>query len=98
MSATRSDPDSANLNSETRFAIGVEGGIEKSFGKQPGIKLEIRAIANIPGSRGSIFCGNGSCAVGASGYALWLFEALASLSFKFQLQGYSNHHICSSRP
>jgi hypothetical protein len=81
--ATRFDPDSAELKSETRFALGAGGGIEKPFGKRLGLRLEIRAIANILGSSGSIFCGNSGCAVGASGYALWQFEALAGLSFKF---------------
>jgi len=81
--ATRFDPDSADLRSETRFALGAGGGIEKPFGKRLGLRLEIRAIANILGSSGSIFCGGGGCAVGASGYALWQFEALAGLSFKF---------------
>ena len=81
--ATRFDPHSADLKSETRFALGAGGGIEKPFGKRLGLRLEIRAIANILGSSGSIFCGGGGCAVGASGYALWQFEALAGLSFKF---------------
>lgn len=84
MGATRFDPDSSSgLKSETRFALGAGGGIEKSFGKRLGLRLEVRAIANILGSSGGIFCGGGGCAVSASGYALWQVEALAGLSFKF---------------
>jgi len=83
MGATRFDPDSSSgLKSETRFALGAGGGIEKSFGKRLGLRLEVRAIANILGSSGGIFC-SGGCAVSASGYALWQVEALAGLSFKF---------------
>jgi len=85
--ATRFDPDSPDLSSETRFALGAGGGIEKALGKRFGLRLEIRAIATILNASGGIFCGGGSsgggCGLSASGNALWQFEALAGLSFKF---------------
>jgi opacity protein-like surface antigen len=82
--ATRFDPSSSGLNSETRFALGLGGGIDHRISDRVGFRLEGRGIATFLDSDGAIFCGpTGGCLVFTESNVLWQFEVVAGLTFRF---------------
>jgi hypothetical protein len=82
--ATRFDPSSSALNSETHFALGLGGGIDHRISDRLGFRLEGRGIATFLDSDGAIFCGsNGGCLVFTESNVLWQFEVVAGLTFRF---------------
>jgi len=82
--ATRFDPSSSKLNSETHFALGIGGGIDHRISDRLGFRLEGRGIATFLDSDGAIFCGsNGGCLVFTESNVLWQFEVVAGLTFRF---------------
>ncbi len=58
------DPDTAAYSSETRFSIGVGGGLKAMLGQaqRVGLRLQGRAWLNFFDSSGEIFCGGLGCA------------------------------------
>ncbi len=82
--ATRFDPGLSSLNSETRFALGVGGGVDHRLTDSLALRLEGRGIATFFNSNSAIFCGsNGGCLIHTEGSLIWQFEVLAGLSFRF---------------
>jgi hypothetical protein len=81
--ATRFDPKSSLLDSETRLALGIGGGIDHSISKRIGFRIEGRGIVTLLNTNGGVFCGGGGCLVYTDSNALFQFELLAGLTFKF---------------
>jgi opacity protein-like surface antigen len=81
--ATRFDPKSSLLDSETRFSLGIGGGIDHSISKRIGFRIEGRGIATLFNTNGGVFCGGGGCLVYTDSNAFFQFEVLAGLTFKF---------------
>ena len=81
---TRFDPGSSSLNPETRFALGVGGGVDYRISKQVGFRLEGRGIATFLDSNGAVLCGsNGGCLVFAESNLLWQFEFVTGFTIRF---------------
>ena len=81
---THFDPNSSNLGSETRFSIGLGGGVELAASERVGIRLEGRGFATFLDSEGAVFCDSSSgCVVFVASDILWQFEVGAGVSFKF---------------
>jgi len=82
--ATRFDPSSSSLNSETHFALGLGGGIDHRISDNLGFRFEGRGIATFLDSDGAIFCGpSGGCLIFTESNVLWQFEVVAGLTFRF---------------
>ena len=82
--ATRFDPDSASLDSETRFALGIGGGVDYRINKRIGFRIEARGIATFFNSNGAAFCGsNGGCLVYTESDVLMQYEIISGLTFRF---------------
>ncbi|MCK5351520.1 hypothetical protein KAJ77_03025 [bacterium] len=83
LGATHFDPHSSRLESETRFSIGLGGGVELGASERIGIRLEGRGFATFFDSDGAVFCGPIGCTVAVASQVLWQFEVLAGVTFKF---------------
>ena len=83
--ATRFNPNSSSLNSETRFSLGLGGGIDHRIGKRLGSRLEGRGVATFLDSSGAMFCGgpSGGCVIYTESSVLWQFEVIAGITFRF---------------
>jgi opacity protein-like surface antigen len=78
------DPDEAGLSSETRFALGIGGGIDYPIANNFSFRLEGRGIGTFLNSSGGIFCGSANgCALYADSSLLLLFEIISGLTFRF---------------
>jgi len=81
---TRFDPNSSSLNSDTRFALGLGGGIDYRISNNLGFRFEGRGIATFLDSDGAVFCGsNGGCLVFTESNVLWQFEFITGFTFRF---------------
>ena len=83
LGATHFAPQASNLSSETRFSMGLGGGVELGAGERIAFRLEGRGFATFFDSNGAVFCGPIVCSVAVASQVLWQFEALAGLVFKF---------------
>jgi len=82
--ATHFDPNAPNLGSETRFSIGLGGGVELGGESRIGFRLEGRGFATFLDSEGAVFCdSSGGCVVLVASDLLWQFEVGAGVTFKF---------------
>ena len=81
---TRFNPKSSSLSSETRFALGLGGGVDYPISKNFSLRFEGRGIATFLDSDGAVFCGpTGGCLVYTESNLLWQFEILTGLTFRF---------------
>ena len=81
---THFDPREAGLSSETRFALGVGGGIDYPIAKNFSFRLEGRGIGTFLDSSGGIFCSSSrGCAMYADSNLLLQFEVISGLTFRF---------------
>ncbi len=81
--ATHLNPNRDGLDSETRFSLGLGGGLKMPLNKDLGIRVEGRGYGTLFNSDGAVFCSNNGCKVYVSGRAIWQFEITAGLSLKF---------------
>ena len=82
--ATRFDPSSSSLSSETRFALGIGGGVDHRISDNLGFRFEGRGIATFLDSDGAIFCDStGGCLIFTESTVLWQFEVVAGITFRF---------------
>jgi hypothetical protein len=83
--ATHFDPKAAGLDAETKFSLGVGGGIEFMSQKNIGLRLEGRVFGNFLDSSGAVFCGgsSGGCTILTSSSVLWQLELNVGLIFRF---------------
>jgi hypothetical protein len=79
------DPDTAGYRSETRFSMGVGGGVKAMLGRSQrvGLRLQGRVWLNFFDSGGQIFCGALGCAatIEASVITQWDFSGGIILAF-----------------
>jgi opacity protein-like surface antigen len=81
---THFDPSESGLSSETRFALGIGGGIDYPIANNLSFRLEGRGIGTFLNSSGGIFCGsNSGCALYADSSLLLQFEIISGLTFRF---------------
>lgn len=81
---THFDPREAGLSSETRFALGVGGGIDYPIAKNFSFRLEGRGIGTFLDSSGGIFCSSSrGCAMYTDSNLLLQFEIISGLTFRF---------------
>jgi hypothetical protein len=83
--ATHFNPKAAGLSAETKFSLGLGGGIEFMSQKNIGLRLEGRVFGNFLDSSGAIFCGgsSGGCTIITSSSVLWQLELNVGLIFRF---------------
>jgi len=81
---THFDPHESGLSSETRFALGVGGGIDYPIANNLSFRLEGRGIGTFLDSSGGIFCSSSrGCAMYADSSLLLQFEVISGLTFRF---------------
>ncbi|HUV22670.1 MAG TPA: hypothetical protein VMZ32_12815 [Gammaproteobacteria bacterium] len=81
---THFDPRTADLSSETRFALGIGGGIDYPIAKNLSFRLEGRGIGTFLDSSGGIFCSSSrGCATYVESSLLLQFEVISGLTFRF---------------
>ena len=81
---THFDPREAGLSSDTRFALGVGGGIDYPIAKNFSFRLEGRGIGTFLDSSGGIFCSSSrGCAMYTDSNLLLQFEIISGLTFRF---------------
>ena len=81
---THFDPRESGLSSETRFALGVGGGIDYPIANNLSFRLEGRGIGTFLDSSGGIFCSSSrGCAMYADSNLLLQFEVISGLTFRF---------------
>ena len=81
---THFDPRESGLSSETRFALGVGGGIDYRIANNLSFRLEGRGIGTFLDSSGGIFCSSSKgCAMYADSSLLLQFEVISGLTFRF---------------
>jgi hypothetical protein len=81
---TRFNPRSPSLRPETRFGIGLGGGIDYRINKDLGFRIEGRGIATLLDTNGGIFCSSsGGCSVFAESNVFWQFEIITGFTFRF---------------
>jgi hypothetical protein len=83
--ATHFNPKAAGLSDETKFSLGLGGGIEFMGTKNIGLRLEGRAFGNFLDSSGAIFCGgsSGGCTIITTSSVLWQLELNVGLIIRF---------------
>ena len=81
---THFNPRESGLGSETRFALGVGGGIDYRIANNLSFRLEGRGIGTFLDSSGGIFCSSSrGCAMYADSSLLLQFEVISGLTFRF---------------
>jgi opacity protein-like surface antigen len=81
--ATHMSPSRGGLDSETRFSLGLGGGLKMPLTKKLALRVEGRGYGTLFSSDSAVFCSNGGCNVHVAGSAFWQFEVSAGLSLKF---------------
>jgi len=81
---THFDPRGVALSSETRFALGIGGGIDYPIAKNLSFRLEGRGIGTFLDSSGGVFCSSSrGCAMFVDSSLLLQFEVISGLTFRF---------------
>lgn len=86
LGAARYSPD-GDLDEETRFALGLGGGIKYFFRDNLGLRFEGRGYVTFFDSDSNIFCisdqTGATCRLRSKGSAVWQIEAQAGFIFRF---------------
>lgn len=84
---TRFAPSAAGASDETRFSIGVGGGLRIPTRSRIEVLLEARGFLTFVSASTSIFCSSGVqggvCALSGHGSSFWQYELLAGASYAF---------------
>lgn len=80
---TRFEPEGAQLETETRFSLGLGGGFRFPITRGSSVRLEGRAIGTAFNSEGGIFCTNGRCSINVNSDAFWQTEVSLTFSVAF---------------
>ncbi len=75
-----------DLDSETRFALTLGGGVKWFVSKNVALKVEGRGYLSIFDSNTQVFCvssGGAVCSFRVSGSVIWQLEAMAGVVFRF---------------
>ena len=84
LGATHFNPHLSTLGSDTRFSMGLGGGVELGVSERIAIRLEGRGFATFFNSSGAVFCDSSSgCSVFVASNLLLQFEVGAGVAFKF---------------
>ncbi len=83
LGATHFDPEDQAFDAETRFSLGFGGGMKAALTRHLGVRLEARGISTFLNSGGTMFCGNGACAISAGSSIFRQFEGRAGLIMAF---------------
>jgi len=79
------DPDTTGISSETRFSMGVGGGLKAMLGKaeRVGLRLQGRVWLNFFNSGGQVFCGSLGCVATIQGSVItqWDFSGGVIVAF-----------------
>lgn len=81
---THFDPREADLSSDTRFALGIGGGVDYPVSKRLSFRLEARGIGTFLDSSGGVFCSSSrGCVMYADSSLLLQAEVISGLTFRF---------------
>ncbi|HEU4624490.1 MAG TPA: hypothetical protein VFS52_07005 [Steroidobacteraceae bacterium] len=87
MGVTRFAPRGAGLSDETRFSLGLGGGLRIPTRTRVEVLLEARGFLTVISASTSFFCSSGAtggvCALRGHGSSFWQYELLAGASFAF---------------
>jgi hypothetical protein len=87
MGITRFAPSAAGTSDETRFSLGVGGGLRIPTRSRIEILLEARGFLTFISASTSFFCSSGAtggvCALRGHGSSFWQYELLAGASYAF---------------
>jgi len=82
--ATHFSSDASNLESDTRFSIGLGGGVELGGEGRIGLRLEGRGFATFFNENSGILCGSqGGCVILMESNFFLQYEVGAGVTFKF---------------
>jgi hypothetical protein len=81
--ATRFSPDAPGLDSDTRFSLGLAGGVKLFLARNIGVRLEARAFATQVDSDSAAFCNNGTCRIFYDGDFIWQYMFNAGVIVAF---------------
>lgn len=81
--ATRFSPDAPGLDRDTRFSLGLAGGVKLFLARNIGLRLEARAFATQVDSNSAAFCNNGSCRIFYDGDFIWQYMFNAGVIVAF---------------
>ncbi len=82
LGVTRMDPEGEGLNTETRFSLGIGGGVKLFLTDHLGIRLDVRGIYTALTSNGAVFC-SGGCAISVQSSGFVQGELAAGLVVRF---------------
>lgn len=83
LGATHFDPEDQAFDAETRFSLGFGGGMKAALTRHLGVRLEARGVSTFLNSGGTLFCGDGACAISAGSSIFRQFEGRAGLIMAF---------------
>jgi opacity protein-like surface antigen len=81
--ATRFSPQQAGFESDTKFSIGVGGGVRVALTRNFGLRFEGRAYGTVLSNDSAVFCSGATCAIHVDGTMLWQYEANAGVYLAF---------------
>jgi len=81
--ATRLSPDAPALDGDTRFSLGLAGGVKLFLARNIGVRLEARAFATQVDSESAAFCNNGTCRIYYDGDFLYQYMFNAGVIIAF---------------
>jgi len=81
--ATHMVPHGEGLQSETKFSLGLGGGVKLYLTKRLGVRLDGRWLGTFFNGSGSAFCSGGQCLVNVQGNVLSQFTANAGVILAF---------------
>ena len=80
---TEFNPGPQEINSESRFSLGLGGGAKVMFGERVGLRFEGRGFTTFIDTNSEVFCDPFRCYSFASATVLWQFEARIGLVLAF---------------
>ena len=83
LGATRFDPSAPGSGSDTRFSLGLGGGVKLMLTDNIGVRLEARAYAIEVDSDSAVFCVNNTCRIHYDGDFLMQYAAHAGVVIAF---------------
>lgn len=77
--ATHFRPEASGVSSETKFSLGIGGGVKYFLTDRVGLRAEGRAMGTFIDGGAAAFCAGGNCLVVGSSEVLWQFNAIVGL-------------------
>lgn len=77
--ATHFRPEASGVSSETKFSLGIGGGVKYFVSDRVGLRAEGRAMGTFIDHEAAAFCAGGNCLVVGGSEMLWQFNGIVGL-------------------